>query len=81
MGKKAKLPMLKDIVSKADDTNGLSEEQIQALNSQLEKIINERVQAAMEQTSQAIVKDIKNYLNKALPVLVEAIIKKQNRIN
>lgn len=81
MGKKAKLPMLKDIVSRADDTNGLSEEQIQALNSQLEKIINERVQAAMEQTSQAIVKDIKNYLNKALPVLVEAIIKKQNRIN
>jgi hypothetical protein len=81
MGKKAKLPMLKDIVSKTDDTNGLSEEQIQALNSQLEKIINERVQAAMEQTSQAIVKDIKNYLNKALPVLVEAIIKKQNGIN
>jgi len=79
MGKKDKLPMLKDIVSKGDETAtqcGLSETQIQALNEQLEKIINERVQEAMAKTSQVVVKDIKNYLNKALPVLVEALMKK-----
>ncbi|WP_353572875.1 hypothetical protein [Candidatus Albibeggiatoa sp. nov. BB20] len=78
MGKKDKLPTLKDIVSKGDEAaeSGLSEGQIQALNEQLEKIINERVQEAMAQTSQVVVKDIKNYLNKALPVLVEALMKK-----
>ncbi|MCV6638584.1 hypothetical protein [Candidatus Albibeggiatoa sp. nov. NOAA] len=79
MGKKDKLPMLKDVVSKGDETttqSGLSEVQIQALNEQLEKIINDRVQDAMAQTSQAVVKDIKNYLNKALPILVEALMKK-----
>lgn len=79
MGKKDKLPMLKDVVSKGDETatqSGLSEVQIQALNEQLEKIINDRVQDAMAQTSQVVVKDIKNYLNKALPILVEALMKK-----
>jgi hypothetical protein len=79
MGKTDKLPTLKDVVSKGDEItteSGLNEAQIKALNEQLEKIIHERVEAAMAQTSQAIVKDIKNYLNKALPVLVEALIKK-----
>ncbi|MEK7990181.1 MAG: hypothetical protein VSS52_004190 [Thiotrichaceae bacterium] len=79
MGKKDKLPTLKDIVSKGDDAiaeSGLNEVQIKALNEQLEQIINDRVQAAMAQTSQAVAKDIKNYLNKALPVLVEALMKK-----
>ncbi len=79
MKKKDKLPMLKDVVSRADETvtqSGLNEAQIKALNEELEKIINERVHDAMGQTSQLVVKDIKNYLNKALPVLVDALMKK-----
>jgi len=79
MEKKDKLPTLKDIVSKGDDAiaeSGLNEVQIKALNEQLEQIINNRIKAAMAQTSQAVAKDIKHYLNKALPVLVEALMKK-----
>lgn len=71
------LPTLRDVVRRGElngANNGLTEAQMQALSHQLEQIINDKVQAAMAQTSQAVTEEIKN----SLPSLVEKIIKKSN---
>jgi len=73
------VPVLEDVVvlgKEIVDTSGfppaLDELQTQALQQQIEKIVQSQLDAVLSKASQQVTKEIKVYLDKELPKLVEA---------
>jgi hypothetical protein len=77
--KKFEVPVLKDIVVpgknlpvKTTSSPMLSEVQMNVLQQQIEEIIEKRFQKVLNKATQDALTDIKAYLEKALPKLINA---------
>jgi hypothetical protein len=76
---KIDLPVLKDVVVPGKDVPVtdelppvLNEIQAKALQQQIEKIVQARLETALKKATQQAVKDLKTHLSKVLPQLIKA---------
>ena len=76
---KIDLPILKDVVVPGKDVPTteelppiLNEIQIKALQQQIEKIVQARIEVALNKAMKGVVTDIKAYLDKVLPKLIKS---------
>ncbi len=76
---KIDLPVLKDVIvhgKNVQKTNELSlildDLQTQALQQQIEKIIQTRLEEVLEKASQEVITEIKAYLDNVLPKLIKS---------
>lgn len=76
---KIDLPILKDVVVQGKDIPTtkelppiLNEIQIKALQQQIEKIVQTRVEVALNKAMKEVVTDIKAYLDNVLPELIKS---------
>ena len=76
---KIDIPVLKDVVvlgKEVPETDEfspiLNELQVKALQQQIEKIVNARLEAALKKATQQAVKDINAHLDKVLPDMIKA---------
>ncbi len=77
--KKIELPVLEDVVVKGRDVPktdelppALSEIQVKALQQQIERIVQAKLESVLKKATKEAVKEIKIYLDKVLPPLIKA---------
>lgn len=74
---KKNVPVLEDVVVLGKETahselpGGLDELQLQALQQQIERIVQTQLDAVLNKTSQQVVKEIKAHLDRELPKLIK----------
>jgi len=84
--KKIELPILKDIVVPGKDVPEvnelppvLSDIQVKALEQQIEKIVQFKLEAVLKNATKETVKEINTHLDQVLPKLIQAANKRQHR--
>ncbi|RKZ40845.1 MAG: hypothetical protein DRQ49_07035 [Gammaproteobacteria bacterium] len=84
--KKIELPILKDIVVPGKDMpevdelpSVLSDIQIRALEQQIERIVQFKLEAVLKHATKEAVKEINAHLDQVLPKLIQAANKRQHR--
>jgi len=84
--KKIELPILKDIVVPGKDVPEvnelppvLSDIQVKALEQQIEKIVQFKLEAVLKNATKETVKEINTHLDQVLPKLIQAANKRQRR--
>lgn len=81
----AKIPILKEVVvpgktlleSEQPVPVVMTDEQMQRLAQEIEGIIQAKLNAALKNASQAVIKEIKAHLDNVLPALIKSVLEEQ----